>query len=370
MKKKLFLKNEVIINKVSRALSDLKRSVPILLSDDNIKKLIFSAENFDSNILTYLIQENIAFRVNLVIPHYRANYLIAQKRFNCPLSININHITYNQVVSIIEGLQTSNLVEDLYYKDADKIDIYALKLMKIAELLPALITIETEEELNDDDLITLGLENIDNYIAHSLTNYKKVCSAPLSLTDSKDTNIYTFRASLTGKDHYAIVVKNALSSDCPLIRVHSSCYTGDLLGSLSCDCGDQLKAALNIIHNNTEGGIIIYLMQEGRGIGLVNKLRTYDLQANGLDTVDANQALGYGEDERLFEPAASILRELGVNKIQLLTNNPKKAKDLEELGIKVEKTLPLIVTAHQHNINYLNTKAKKLGHKFAVSKAS
>ncbi|MSU75002.1 MAG: GTP cyclohydrolase II [Candidatus Magasanikbacteria bacterium] len=146
----------------------------------------------------------------------------------------------------------------------------------------------------------------------------------------------------------------------PLVRIHSECFTGDILGSLRCDCGEQLHLSLKKI--GAEGGILIYLRQEGRGSGLVNKLKAYQLQDQGLDTVEAQLKLHLPVDDRDYADAATILKKLGFTKIRLLTNNPEKIKDLTKNGITVTKRLPLGSTLNIHNRRYLETKKNKLGH--------
>lgn len=145
------------------------------------------------------------------------------------------------------------------------------------------------------------------------------------------------------------------------VRIHSECFTGDVLGSRRCDCGEQLDMALHMI-SEAQAGILIYLRQEGRGIGLLKKLQAYNLQDQGLDTVDANIHLGHLADEREYNIAALMLENLQVKSIQLITNNPKKIDSLTKLGINVTKRIPIEVVAHKDNLGYLKTKAKKMAH--------
>jgi GTP cyclohydrolase II len=156
----------------------------------------------------------------------------------------------------------------------------------------------------------------------------------------------------------------ALGKTIPLVRLHSECLTGDVLGSLRCDCGEQLQASLELIAQQ-EAGIILYLRQEGRGIGLANKIRAYALQDTGLDTVDANLALGLPVDRREYASAAAILRHLGVRRVRLLTNNPLKRAALEQHGITVVERVPLMVPPNPTNHHYLRTKADRMGHLLA-----
>jgi len=147
----------------------------------------------------------------------------------------------------------------------------------------------------------------------------------------------------------------------PLVRLHSECLTGDVFGSLKCDCGPQLKEALRII-GRSGGGVLLYLRQEGRGIGLANKIRAYALQDRGLDTVDANSRLGFSDDERDYGHAAEMLRALGIDEVRLLTNNPSKVEGLEAAGIRVTERVAHQMPANPHNADYLETKHKRSGH--------
>ena len=171
--------------------------------------------------------------------------------------------------------------------------------------------------------------------------------------------IIAFENELDFKEHVAIVKEPY--GDVPLVRVHSKCLTGDTLASLKCDCGSQLANSLRMIAQ--EGGILLYMDQEGRGIGLKEKIKAYELQDKGLDTVEANKALGFKADERTYEAAFQMLRALGVSKVRLITNNPAKAKALEELGIEVVEVVPAPPEVTEYNRNYLKVKVEKLGHK-------
>jgi GTP cyclohydrolase II len=174
------------------------------------------------------------------------------------------------------------------------------------------------------------------------------------------TQIVAFRAADDGQEHVALII-GAFAGKPPLVRLHSECLTGDVFGSLKCDCGPQLKQALTII-GKAGGGVLLYLRQEGRGIGLANKLRAYALQDRGLDTVDANQRLGFADDERDYSHAAAMLRALGIDEVRLLTNNPNKVAGLNRAGIKVVERVPHHMTSNPHNADYLATKRKKSGH--------
>lgn len=186
-------------------------------------------------------------------------------------------------------------------------------------------------------------------------------------TSKGDFEFIPFRQTSNGLEHAALV-KGAWTKDEPvLVRLHSSCFTGDIFGSMRCDCGSQLKRAMEMVE--AEGkGVVIYLSQEGRGIGLLNKIRAYRLQDEGMDTVQANLKLGFGEDERDYGVGASIMRELGLGKVRLISNNPVKRAGLEGYGIKIVETIPLVIEPNPHNKFYLETKANKMGHNLTCYK--
>ena len=176
-----------------------------------------------------------------------------------------------------------------------------------------------------------------------------------------DFHIIAFENNRDGKEHVAVTRGDVIGASNVPVRLHSECLTGDALGSLRCDCRDQLETALKAI-GQMEKGLVLYLRQEGRGIGLTNKIRAYSLQDQGLDTVEANLALGFRDDERDYAVAAHMLMSLKIDSIQLMTNNPKKIDQLQQYGIKVNGRIPHIMKPNEHNRFYLETKAAKSGH--------
>lgn len=229
----------------------------------------------------------------------------------------------------------------------------ALELARAAGLLPALWLLEPQ----GGDL-SLSVKEIEHERARP--SVALVASAKLPLEEMPSTQILAFRGSDDGQEHVALVV-GAFGGHAPLVRLHSECLTGDVFGSLKCDCGPQLREALRIIGDNG-GGVLLYLRQEGRGIGLINKIRAYSLQDRGLDTVDANLRLGFGDDERDYGHAAAMLDALGIKEVRLLTNNPRKVKGLAEAGIKVVERVAHHMSANPHNADYLETKRRRSGH--------
>jgi GTP cyclohydrolase II len=174
-------------------------------------------------------------------------------------------------------------------------------------------------------------------------------------------DLHLYSNNVDEKDHLALVLGDVSSLDPVLVRVHSECLTGDVLGSARCDCGEQLHRSLEAIADRGRG-VLLYMRQEGRGIGLRDKLRAYNLQDDGLDTVDANLALGHQADARDYDVAALMLKDLGVSRIALLTNNPSKIEELQRLGIEVEQRIPLQAQVTPENARYLSTKAERMKH--------
>ena len=180
-------------------------------------------------------------------------------------------------------------------------------------------------------------------------------------TEWGEFQLCLYRNNQDNKEHLALVMGQVENQGQVLTRLHSECFTGDVLGSLRCDCGEQLARALQLIGEAGQG-VIVYLRQEGRGIGLLNKLRAYNLQDEGYDTVDANLMLGHDADERDYTPAALILHDLGVRSVRLLTNNPAKVEALRALHLPVAERVPLLPTVQRFNQNYLDTKARRMRH--------
>ena len=244
----------------------------------------------------------------------------------------------------------------------------ALALAKLGWLLPAMLAAPARPDAAArlDGLALLSVLAADvlghpDSVAGALV---RVAEAHVPLEDAPDARIVAFRAPDAGIEHLAILVgqpEHSAAGAAPLARVHSECFTGDLLDSLRCDCGPQLRAGLRRIA--AEGcGVLLYLAQEGRGIGLVNKLRAYALQDRGLDTLDANRALGWNADERSFLVAATMLSQLGISRVRLLTNNPDKLAALAACGVEIAEREPLVVEANGVNDHYLATKARRFGH--------
>lgn len=233
----------------------------------------------------------------------------------------------------------------------------ALALAKLARLLPAVVAVPVTDGAGS---CAVTPADVLGYPWAVASNLQLVSEARVPLEDARDSRVLAFRGLDGGPEHLAILIGHPETAAAPLARIHSECFTGDVLGSLRCDCGPQLRDAIRRMAQ--EGcGVLLYLAQEGRGIGLANKLRAYTLQDRGLDTLDANRALGWEADERSFLAAAAMLKALGIARVRLLTNNPDKVAGLAARGIAVERH-SLLVAANGVNDGYLATKATRSGH--------
>lgn len=253
----------------------------------------------------------------------------------------------------------------------------SVDLMRLAGLTPAAVICEI---INEDgtmsrrsDLINFAKQHDILLIAiHDLIDYRikheqlvdVVATTRLPIDGHGDFNMMLFKNSLDNLEHFALIKTPKDANKAPLVRIHSECITGDVFRSMKCDCGVQLDKSVEKIAE--EGGIIIYLRQEGRGIGLTNKLKAYSLQEKGLDTVEANEHLGLPVDSRNYAIAFQILKFLGIDAVKLLTNNPEKVAAISGYGIKVVERLPVLAPANSENKAYLKTKQEKLGHMLSI----
>lgn len=187
-------------------------------------------------------------------------------------------------------------------------------------------------------------------------------------TSHGEFEMVAFESGVKDFPHLALLTKNLDTAKPILTRVHSECLTGDLFGSSRCDCGEQLEESLSKI--SEEGGVLLYLRQEGRGIGLINKMKAYNLQDDGMNTIEANHALGFGSDDRNFDVVIQMFKLLEIDKVKLLTNNPKKIDIFQDTGIELVERVPLVIEAHSGNEAYLKVKKEQMGHLFGVIKVA
>jgi GTP cyclohydrolase II len=235
----------------------------------------------------------------------------------------------------------------------------AVKLAKLAGLLPAVLVRPARGAAKP--ATTLTAADIQSYDDEIVRTLKIVARARVPLEGAENTEMVSFRPEDGGPEHYAIVIGAPSTAKPVLMRMHSECFTGDFLGSLKCDCGSQLRGAITAIAK-AGGGVLLYMAQEGRGIGLINKLRAYRLQDQGFDTVDANERVGFESDERQYGIAARMLQLLGYKAVRMMTNNPLKISGLKAAGIRVAARVRHAFPDNEHNRAYLKTKAQRSGH--------
>jgi GTP cyclohydrolase II len=244
-----------------------------------------------------------------------------------------------------------------------------LDLVRIGGLIPAVVAVEVaagsaalERLRRDGTLLDVSAQEVEKATAGNALEVLPVAEAPVPLSVAEDSRIVFFREAGGLLEHVAVMIGPRETWPDPVpTRLHSACLTGDLFGSMRCDCGEQLRGSLDHIRNRG-GGVLVYLAQEGRGIGLGNKIRAYRLQEAGLDTIDADGVLGFGADERGYGAAVGILRHLGVERAELLTNNPEKVRALEAAGMDVVARTPIYGGINRHNLRYVQAKVDRSGH--------
>ncbi|MEX0732756.1 MAG: GTP cyclohydrolase II [Aquisalimonadaceae bacterium] len=255
-------------------------------------------------------------------------------------------------------------------RPVSEIELGALNLAKTGRLLPAMLSVPVPDApgadllalLGDSTLLSVPAEQAATLMFRPRLRLARTSDAPVPLEDAEKTRFMLFREDNGVLEHLAILIGDPGAWQDPVpVRLHSACLTGDLFGSLRCDCGEQLRNSVRAI-TAEGGGVLLYLAQEGRGIGLANKLRAYTIQDQGMDTVDADRTLGFNDDERRYEAAVAMLEEIGVNRVRLFTNNPEKVAALARGGIEIVDRQPLHGTINPHNLGYLNTKAERAGH--------
>jgi 3,4-dihydroxy 2-butanone 4-phosphate synthase/GTP cyclohydrolase II len=215
------------------------------------------------------------------------------------------------------------------------------------------------------DLKVISIKDLIEYRLQTDSLIEEVVRVNMP-TKYGDFKLIAFHEKNTHNEHLALIKGSWEPGDPVLVRVHSSCFTGDIMGSLRCDCGDQLHTAMQMVEKEGKG-IILYMNQEGRGIGLLNKLKSYKLQEEGMDTVDANLHLGFGMDDRDYGVGAQILRYLGVTQLRLISNNPRKRAGLLGYGLEIVETVPIRIDPNPHNERYLQTKRDRMGHEILGS---
>jgi GTP cyclohydrolase II len=357
---------------VHRAISDLRRGTPVLIVQQDAALLVGTAETLGAMGLSDIATAGLAVPVLLLAP-VRAAALLrrpvtqAEDQPVVALRLPAAALAPAKLRGFADPTAESLLPAEAEQVPPPPLAGAALALAKLGRLLPALVVAPAAPGVAERlSLLTVPAEDILSYPISAASSLKRVAEARVPLEDAPEARIIAFRAADGGIEHLAILVGDPEASmaagQAPLVRAHSECFTGDLLGSLRCDCGPQLRGAIKRMADDPAGGVLLYLAQEGRGIGLVNKLRAYTLQDRGLDTLDANRALGYGADERNFLVAATMLREINMPRVRLLTNNPDKLSGLAACGIEVVGREAHAFDPNGVNDAYLDTKARRFGH--------
>lgn len=356
------------LSKVDRAAHELRRGDTLVVRSTSGNFAVIAAEAVTEELLANL-QVNSSAQWHLVVTGQRAVRIgfdvdAQDSVYQLNPVAKIDADTLHRLVDPTLALKTESPEHTSGWQidTGDHIDGVAVLLLKHAGLLPAAVVVPLgSRELTDSVHITEA--DIRAGISEQRETLHIVSRARVPLEDAEDVQIVAFRPEDGGTEHLAIIVGKPDLNQPVLIRLHSECFTGDLLGSLRCDCGSQLRGAISLMAA-TQGGILLYLAQEGRGIGLINKLRAYQLQDSGLDTVDANFDLGFEEDERDYMPAVQMLKHLNVRQVRVLTNNPRKVNALSRLGVNVVERVAHVFPANRHNKGYLMTKGTRGGHLF------
>jgi len=362
---------------VERAISEFRRGRYVAVrGNDGAAALVLAAEGVTPDMLRGLA-ETAGAPARLTITARRARVLdIAQ-----PAGQLTGRIVTLDTDPALDAEMSGRIADPLAEFDTASVTITchetatydsesaAVALAKLARLLPAALTAPIAVADADDlaawsarhDLMLIDSGDVFQYEKTASRSLRRVSEASVPLADAENTRVIAFRPKDGGLEHLAIVIGEPDPAQPVLARIHSECFTGDLLGSLRCDCGDQLRGAIAEI-GRAGAGVLLYLAQEGRGIGLVNKLRAYTLQDRGFDTMDANEQLGFDADERVYLPAAQMLRLLGFDKVRLMTNNPLKVDALNACGVSITERVAHAFPSNKHNEQYLKTKATRGGH--------
>lgn len=346
--------------RVARARTDLRLGLPVVLKDGLRQCLILAADGLTSERFAALVAVGPPV---LAISAWRAETLKARAydgdmaRLDVPKDAGADWV--RSVADPKDDLSSPMKGPFFTRRGGDaRLERLALGLVKSARLLPAALIVEGDA--GSRDLTVLDAAATEALLLAPV-RHENIVSGRVPIAVSAAGRVHVFRPNDGGEDHVVCEI-GAPARDVPvLVRLHSACFTGDVLGSRKCDCGAQLHAALDAM-GQAGAGVLLYLSQEGRGIGLANKLRAYALQDQGFDTVEANHRLGFADDERDFRTGADLLKRLGFARIRLMTNNPAKLAMMEAQGIEVVERVPLQVGRRAENADYLDVKARKSGH--------
>ena len=349
---------------VERAVAELRAGRAVVVKAGRSNILVIGVEALDERMRPTL--EAVAKRrARLVLPAPRLRRLGLDRTKPGAIALPLIDLDRISSLSFEVGARIDAPVAAL-----GKLDHAALELARIALILPAvLVTPVSARDIEGEGLLRVDAAAVEGYRVVKIKELRIVGRAPVPLEGAPDTEFVIFRGGEGLRDQVAIMIGRPDVAQPVAVRLHSACLTGDLFGSLKCDCGDQLRDTARFMAENG-GGILLYLDQEGRGNGLSNKMRAYKLQAQGFDTYDADEVLGFDHDQRGFDFAARMLQQLGVSRVQVLTNNPIKIAALEQAGLEVVSDRRIVGRKNDHNIRYLASKRDRAGHFIDVDDAS
>ncbi|MEM7223069.1 MAG: GTP cyclohydrolase II [Pseudomonadota bacterium] len=373
--------DKAVLKAVDRACADLRRGDPVVLIGPEKRAVLVQAAEGTTDELIAEFSELSGLKPRLLLTAQRVralglDALPTQGPDDGVLAFAIEGLNAERIAELADptsGQDGAQQARALAPAAPSVWDAGAVDLVKLARLLPAALSapldippgshFDARLWATGRGLRAVSTGEVAAYRHAAARTLVRVTESRLPLAGAEDTRVVAFRPHDGGIEHLALIIGQPDPGQAVLTRLHSECFTGDLLGSLRCDCGDQLRGAVTAIAE-AGSGLVLYLAQEGRGIGLINKLRAYALQDLGADTLEANQQLGFDADERVYLPAAEMLRLLGFEKVKLLTNNPEKVAALTRCGILVEDRVPHSFPSNQHNEAYLGTKARRFGHLF------
>ncbi len=344
---------------VSRGLAEIHGRRPVLLRGKDETLLALPVDGLDARRLSAFIALCAPSVPRLIITARRAVALGLDVR--TPMAVRLSADDDGTSILTLVADATCNRVPDA--SPAGRTAAAAIQLVKLSQGLPAVLAAEvTAHSLpREADIITVEADAVEQFAEEAIRSLTIASEASVPLDSGRSARFVIFRDSIGGTSTAIVVGKPDFTNAVP-VRLHSACLTGDVFGSRRCDCGDQLQLAMTRL-DDLGGGVVLYLAQEGRGVGLANKMRTYQLQDDGLDTVDANTTLGFDDDERDYGIAARMLQMLNCTRIVLLTNNPAKLDGLAKAGIDIASRMPLQAPVNADNRRYLTAKAARAGHR-------
>jgi GTP cyclohydrolase II len=353
----LGLDREAGIVAVDRAITEIRSGRPILMTSAVGAAVVVSAELLDADLVAAL-DTLAAGTARLALPPARLRRLGAtgRKVAGTVAMPSIDLARVENLVLKVDGRLDAPIAQ------ADALDTSAIELTALALILPAVIVVPVEiEVVAGENLVTVAASDVNGFRKAQVETLHIVGRAPVPLEGAPKTEFVVFRGGEGLRDQVAIMVGEIDTNRPVHVRMHSACLTGDLFGSLKCDCGDQLRETVQWMSENG-GGILLYLDQEGRGNGLSNKMRAYRLQSEGWDTYDADEVLGFDLDQRRFDFAAEMLKQLNVKRVIAMTNNPIKIGAIKHAGLEVQASRRVLGRPNKHNVQYLASKRDRAGH--------